>query len=168
MSKYIYQVNPRLPIQVEVGFIRSPKSVELSLQEVIDNLPKAAIFRRFNDKIERVTTLNAERLHNEKFMTEEEYEVFKDKQNDNRGKVEETPVTLVVEKPVEEVKVEEVKEEPVVAKEVKEEVAESTEEEPVIIEDFEAPESAETEVQTDSAEEVVDENAPRSKKNKKH
>lgn len=83
-KKYIYSVNPR---RVIAGLsdgteIRVNKSLELSKEDVLLCLQKASVYRRFNtvtgagNDIVRVTTGNLDRLHNEKYMTEEEYEKF--------------------------------------------------------------------------------------------
>ena len=79
-ERYLYSVHPRKPIKnlSNVAVIRVPKSLSLTLEDVLTCLKSAVVYRRFanENKIERVTILNAERLHNAKFMTEEEYEKF--------------------------------------------------------------------------------------------
>lgn len=79
-ERYLYSVHPRKPIKnlSNVSVIRVPKSLSLTLEDVLICLKSAIVYRRFanENKIERVTILNAERLHNAKFMTEEEYEKF--------------------------------------------------------------------------------------------
>ena len=79
-ERYLYSVHPRKPIKnlSDVAVIRAPKSLSLTLEDVLTCLKSAVVYRRFanENRIERVTILNAERLHNAKFMTEEEYEKF--------------------------------------------------------------------------------------------
>lgn len=83
-NKYIYSVNPRRVISglSDGTEIRVNKSLELSKEDVLLCLQKASVYRRFNtvtgagNNIVRVTAGNLDRLHNEKYMTEEEYEKF--------------------------------------------------------------------------------------------
>lgn len=144
-----YQVNTIMPITgLSCGNLMVPTTAKLTKEDVTICLKKAPVFRRFNShKLERVTISNLDRLHNEEFMTEAEYEEFLDKMGDNRGKVVETPVveekketvtepvveevvapTPVVEETIEdEVKEEPVIETPVVEAETTEEVAQTEE-----------------------------------------
>lgn len=103
---YLYSVNPKKPIKNlrDVPVIRTPKSLYLCKEDVYKCLQCGIVYRRFaNEKrIERVTIANVDRMHNDKFMTEEEYKVFLDNEMGDTGKVvinpvEETPA------PVEEV-----------------------------------------------------------------
>ena len=134
-----YQVNTIMPITgLSCGNLMVPTTAKLTKEDVTICLKKAPVFRRFNShKLERVTISNLDRLHNEEFMTEAEYEEFLDKMGDNRGKVVETPVVeekketvveeVVAPAPVVEETIEdEVKEEPVIETPVVE--AETTEE----------------------------------------
>lgn len=79
-ERYLYSVHPRKPIKnlSDIAVIRVPKSLSLTLEDVLTCLKSAVVYRRFanENRIERVTILNAERMHNAKFMTEEEYEKF--------------------------------------------------------------------------------------------
>ncbi len=136
---YAYQVNTRMPILgLSVGTLKVPATVKLTKDDVAVCIKKAPVFRRFSkDDKERVTLSNIDRLHRAEHLTEKEFEDLVDKENDNRGKVSETPEvkkeTPVVEEPKkEEVPiVEEVKtEEPVVEEDtpVVEETSETTEE----------------------------------------
>lgn len=177
-ERYMYQVNTRLPITLSVGSLRSPKSVLLTKEDVLYALGKAVLFRRFSDRLEKVTTGNVDRLHNEQFMTEEEYEDFLIKQGDNRGRVvaPETPKEVVPEVKVEET----VKAEPVVdvtpietpVEEIKEDTTPTVDE----TETVEAPnepavESLSNEKVIDEDNEVVDlkdNQKPYNKKNKHH
>lgn len=95
MSKFRYTVTPVGVIKLEslgnVG-IRSPKTLELTLDEVKVCLKKAKVYRRFNGSlIKKVTLSNCERLHNEEYISEEDYKdfVIKNKSKD-RGTVKET------------------------------------------------------------------------------
>jgi hypothetical protein len=87
-----YQVNTIMPIiGLSCGNLMVPTTAKLTKEDVLICLKKAPVFRRFgSNKLERVTISNIDRLHNEKFMDEVEYEKFLDKQGDNRGKVTET------------------------------------------------------------------------------
>ena len=84
-----YQVNTIMPITgLSFGNLMVPSTAKLTKEDVAICIKKAPVFRRFqNGKLERVTISSIDRLHNEKFMSEEEYEEFLDKQSDNRGKV---------------------------------------------------------------------------------
>lgn len=109
---FSYQVNTIMPIiGLSCGNLMVPSTAKLTKEDVLICLKKAPVFRRFgSSKLERVTISNLDRLHNEEFMTEAEYEAFLEKQGDNRGKVVEAPIVEEKKetKPVvEEVKVEE-------------------------------------------------------------
>lgn len=159
-TRYLYSVNPKKPIKgvLENGRpINSSKSLNLTIEQVQKCMACGSVYRWFanEDKLERVTSLNIERLHNEKFMTEEEFAEFKlNGVAGNAGKVvevveepapvveeakvEEVAAPAAEEAPVEEVKVEEVapveEEKAVEAEPVVEEVVEevpTTEEAPV-------------------------------------
>ena len=101
--RFSYCVKPRRPIKNigDISVIRTPKTLKLTLDEVLQCIPCGPVYRRFvnENRNERVTSTNAARLHNEKYMTEEEYEAFLAggntvAVNDNLNTVEE-----VVEKP---------------------------------------------------------------------
>lgn len=92
MSKFRYTVTPVGVIKLKslgnVG-IRSPKTLDLTLDEVKTCLKKAKVYRRFNGTlIKKVTLSNCERLHNEEYIPEEDYKdfVLKNKSKD-RGTV---------------------------------------------------------------------------------
>ena len=147
-----YQVNTIMPITgLSVGNLMVPSTAKLTKDDVLICVKKAPVFRRFSaSKLERVTASNLDRLHNEEYMTEAEYEEFLDKQGDNRGKVAKAPVeeTKVVEEPV--------------VEEVEAPVEEIKEEEPVVTEEpavEETPVEAETEepAQTEEVSEIVEE-----------
>jgi hypothetical protein len=131
-NKYIYSVNPRRVISglSDGTEIRVNKSLELSKEDVLLCLQKASVYRRFNtvtgagNDIVRVTTGNLDRLHNEKYMTEEEYEKFlaANASKDHGKVVNREPVQEKKPEPVKEVKT------PVVETEV---VPEKPEEAPV-------------------------------------
>ena len=129
-SSFLYSVSPKKPIKgiLENGRpINSSKSLQLTLEQVQKCMACGSVYRWFanEDKLERVTSLNMERLHNEKFMTEEEFAEFKlNGVAGNAGKVvdvveepapvveeakveEEVAAPAADETPVEEVKVEE-------------------------------------------------------------
>lgn len=153
---FLYSVKPRRPIQLDGGsvIIKTPKSLLLTKEDVLTCIDKGAIvYRRFanEDKLEPVTKYNLDRLHNNKFMTEDEYaKAEKDELGKDSGtvsiaepepvkveeKVEEPVITepekveepVETEAPVVGTPVEEVVEEaPVVEEEVKEVVADETE-----------------------------------------
>lgn len=129
---FLYSVHPKRTIKTlpEIGVIRTPKRLYLTLDQVKECLKWAIVYRSFTCREERVTSLNVERFHNDKFMTEAEYKEFLVNKLGNTGNVF-VPVTE--ETPVEDTKEEEVidevapVEEP--ATEVKEEVAEEITEE---------------------------------------
>ena len=107
--RFLYSVNPKKPIKgiLENGRpINSSKSLSLTIDQVRACMACGSVYRWFanEDKLERVTSLNIERLHNEKLMTEEEFEAFK--MNDvagNTGSVVTTEAPVVEEPKVEEV-----------------------------------------------------------------
>lgn len=113
-KKYIYSVNPRRVISglSDGTEIRVNKSLELSKEDVLLCLQKASVYRRFNtvtgagNDIVRVTTGNLDRLHNEKYMTEEEYEKFlaANASKDHGKVVNHEPVQEKKPEPVKEVK----------------------------------------------------------------
>ena len=87
---YIYAVHPKKVIVIDgVGAIRSPKSLYLSKEDVLTCLKKASVYRRFPFGIsERVNIDNADRLHREKYMTEDEYnEYIKSEKSADHGYV---------------------------------------------------------------------------------
>ena len=75
---FLYTVNPRKVITGLSGAnaIRSPKSLFLTKEDVKLCLQKATVYRRFaaEDKIERVTIGNIDRLHRENYVSEEDWE----------------------------------------------------------------------------------------------
>ena len=85
-----YQVNAIMPITgLSIGNLMVPSTVKITKEDVEICIKKVPVFRRFkNGKLVRVTSSSIDRLHNEEFMTEEEYEAHIDKLADNRGKVE--------------------------------------------------------------------------------
>ena len=78
--KYLYTIHPRRPIKClsEVPVLRVPKTLALTKDDVRKCLKLAAVWRRFDngDNLVRVVPSSVDRLHNEKFMTEEEYKKF--------------------------------------------------------------------------------------------
>ena len=73
-----YTIHPKKPIRsiTRLGLIRVPKTYLLSKDEVKECLPLATVYRHFYNSNERVSLMNLDRLHNETFMTEEEYKKF--------------------------------------------------------------------------------------------
>ena len=142
MAEYLYSVYPRTMITGIEGVepFRSAKSLYLEKKDIQEHcFGKASIYRRFaNEGIEvQVTGENLDRLHNEKFMTEEEYAAYaKIAPGLSNGTVSQKVVEEPKKKKAEPVK----KEEPVVevAPEVVEEevveepVVETAVEEPVV------------------------------------
>jgi hypothetical protein len=126
---YLYSVNPKKPIKgiLENGRpINSSKSLQLTIDQVKKCMECGSVYRWFanEDRLERVTSLNIERLHNDKYYTEEEYASAKfDSVAGNTGTVVDTKTET--EPTVEEVA-------PVV-EEVIEEVPVAVEETPVVV-----------------------------------
>lgn len=90
--KYLYTIHPRRPIKglSEVPIVRVPKTLALTKDDVRKCLKLAAVWRRFDngDNLVRVVPSSVDRLHNEKFMTEEEYKKFvSDQKGINHGTV---------------------------------------------------------------------------------
>lgn len=158
---FLYSVCPKkvikeLPTTIP---IRSPKSLYLTKEQVEICLKYGSVYRRFanEQRNERVTILNIDRLHNEKFMTEEQYKEYKQNLKDGqRGSVivdepkVEDPTPEIKEDKKEEVKVEEEKVETVVTEDPV--VEEEKVEDDGIIRPTEESETAES----ITAEEVVD------------
>ena len=168
-TRYLYSVNPHKPIILPNTMpIRNPKSLYLTLDEVKTCLKRGAVYRRFADIgiNERVTVLNAERLHNEKFMTEEEYAQFlEDNVAYKRGTISEKVEKKAEEAPVESETVEtpdETVEEADNVEDDKAEEADTTteddkaEEAPVESETVETPETVEEADTTTEEDEEVD------------
>lgn len=148
--KFKYIVRPSIPIRGVFGrTIHKETLMELEKEEVKTCLKHGPVFRRFDlSNSVKVTLLNLDRLHNEKFIPENEWNT-------------ETPVVETVTPEV----TSEEKEEPAVVEtvdapveELKEEVVETVEEttsEPETVEETEVTEDATTEVEV--TEEIVDE-----------
>ena len=119
---FLYSVCPKkvikeLPTTIP---IRSPKSLYLTKEQVKICLKYGSVYRRFanEQRNERVNIMNVDRLHNEKFMTEEQYKEYEQSLKDGqRGSVivdepkVEDPKPEIKEDKKEEVKVETVVEE---------------------------------------------------------
>ena len=135
--RYLYSVNPKKPIRTIKGVpvLRTPKSLQLTKEDVRECLKYGSVYRRFanENRIERVTINTVDRFHNAKFMTEEDYEAFLKANIDSKtGTVINTQE--VVEESVEEVAVveEELMIEEVEETSVEEESVEENEESLVI------------------------------------
>lgn len=133
-TRYLYTINPKRPIKdiPDLGVIRCPKSYLLSKEEVKLCLKSASVYRRFANESKNVwvTLANLDRLHNEKFMEEDEYnKLCYEKEFGNKGVVIKNAPK--VEEPVK-------AEEPVVAPEVVQptvdEVADGTSKEESVVE----------------------------------
>lgn len=90
-ERYLYSVNPKKTIKFLKGTIpiRAPKSLYLDKDEVRECLKYGSIYRRFaNESVNiKVTTANLDRLHNAKYMSEEEFKKFlEDKLSEDRVK----------------------------------------------------------------------------------
>lgn len=138
---YLYSVHPKRPITdlSGVGFLRVPKSLQLTKEDVKKCLEKAVVYRRFANeggKEVRVTINDIDRLHNAKYMTEEEYKEFlANGLSEGAGKVvvEEAPVEEEAEEAHVKVKEEaEVEEKPEENKLDTEEIFESDDEEDTV------------------------------------
>lgn len=91
-TTYLYEVRPKRPIKnlTNVPVVRTHKSLHLTKDDVKKCLPLASVWRRFANegRLERVVPSNVDRLHNDHFMTEEEYKEFLINQKGiNHGKV---------------------------------------------------------------------------------
>ena len=154
-QRYLYSINPKTRIVNIPGIavIRSPKSLSLSKDEVVKCLKVATVYRRFanENKIEKVTNLNIDRLHNAKFISEEQWKVMNIGAEEERGTVVNNAVEEIVPEVVEET-VEEVA--PAVEEVVEETVEEVVEENNNESEEVESKE----EVVEEAKEEAVVEN----------
>ena len=121
---YLYEVRPKKTVFIKsLGKnVRVPKSFYLTKEDVKSIIGNAHIFRRFTvptTRVERVHTGNIDRLHNEYYMTEEEYKEFLKRQ---AAEGSQTVKEVVPEVKEETPAVEEVKEEIPVVEPVTEEV----------------------------------------------
>ena len=77
---FLYEVRPKKAIYIPSlkKNVRVPKSYYLTKEDVTEIIKNAHLFRRFSNPIQsvRVTTDAIDRLHNEVFMTEEEYQKY--------------------------------------------------------------------------------------------
>lgn len=164
-ERFLYSVYPKQPIKNVINgipLLRVSKTLNLTKEEVKGCLKCGTVQRRFanENKVERVTLSNLDRLHNAKFIAEEKYADFKLSQiADNRG----TVIGGTVNAPVETTETE-----------VKEEVEETSTvtETPVETTETEAKEEVEktSEAATEEPEVKVEEkqNNYNKGKNKKH
>ncbi|MBR6289347.1 MAG: hypothetical protein IKR19_08430 [Acholeplasmatales bacterium] len=169
---FLYEVRPRKIITGihGVAYIRAPRSIYLTKDEVLICLQAGSVYRRFAnlDKLERVTITNVDRLHNETFISEEEWEA---KSGSNAVVEEKKPVEAEpekVEEAVTEEATEEKVEEPEEATAVEEEKIEETvepEEEETVADDSEEPEEEEKVVEAPQQNNIQFKN--HHKKNKK-
>lgn len=122
-DRFLYSVFPKMLIKdlPGVAAFRSQKSLTLTKDEVKHCMKFGSVYRRFanENKTERVTMANVDRLHNSTYMTEEEYEQFlKANVDSNRGQgtidIDLTASTVETETVTEEVVSEVVEEETVV------------------------------------------------------
>ena len=76
IGELMYTVYPRTILRnvPNIGFIMKPGSFKLTKEAVLVCLKGATVYRKFSaDHAEKVTILNLDRLHNETFITEEEW-----------------------------------------------------------------------------------------------
>ena len=67
MDKYLYMVNPRIPLHLCGEVIRKAKNLELDKEEVKYALKHGPVYRKFDAQtMERVTLLNLDEMHVEK------------------------------------------------------------------------------------------------------
>ena len=149
-ERFLYSVHPKRVIKnvPGVSVIRTPKSLYLNKEDVKICLKGGSVYRRFANEArnEKVTISNIDRLHNAKFMTEEEYKKFLESEIDSkRG-------TVINDKEDEPKVVEEVKEE------TTEEAVENSEEKVEELETVEVEEKSTVneEVVEETTEEVVE------------
>lgn len=151
---YLYEVRPKKTVFIKsLGKnVRVPKSFYLTKEDVKSIIGNAHIFRRFTvptTRVERVHTGNIDRLHNEYYMTEEEYKEFLKRQ---AAEGSQTVKEVVPEVKEETPTVEEVKEETPVVEPVTEEVSvEETPEEEVETVADEIIEESNTDSEIDTA-----------------
>lgn len=153
--RFTYVVNPRRPIRgiQDLPAIKGSRTIKLTKEEVLTCMACGPVYRRFaNESIqERVTAANLDRLHNEKFISEREFN------GGSKIPVVKSSDKLEAEPTVEE-KVDQ-KPAPEVTEEVKEEVVEETtvENNTENIEVKDEVESVETVEETTEKEEVSSE-----------
>ena len=93
MSKYLYMVNPRIPLKLCGEFIRRSKYVELDKEEVKYALKHGPVYRKFDAQTtERVTLQNLDELHVEKKGMQPETVVAEVKVEDVVTPVQDLPV----------------------------------------------------------------------------
>ena len=91
-ERFLYSVFPKMLIKNLPGVpaFKNSKSLSLTKDEVKICLRSGSVYRRFanESKTEKVNLSNIDRLHHDRFMTEEEYEEFKKRSVDsNRGQI---------------------------------------------------------------------------------
>lgn len=169
-DRYLYSVFPKMLIRdlPGVGAFRSQKSLSLSKDEVKYCMKFGSVYRRFanENKTERVTMSNIDRLHNAVYMTEEEYEQYlKANVDSNRGQGTIDITTTETETAAEEETVVEGSED-IVDDTTTEAVEESVESEDEEV--FEVEESAEESETTEEATETTSKKSTYQGKKKKH
>ena len=83
----LYSIHPKKVIkELPTLPIRSPRSLYLTKDQVRICLKYGSVYRRFanEQRNEKVNILNIDRLHHEKFMTEEQYEKYKQDLHDGK------------------------------------------------------------------------------------
>lgn len=100
---FLYSVNPRKVITGLSGAnaIRTSKSLLLTKEDVKICLQRGSVYRRFSaeNKIERVTVGNIDRLHRAEYVSEEDWaKVQAEEMSAGHGKVEEPVVPVEPEK----------------------------------------------------------------------
>ena len=102
--RFLYSVNPKKPIKTikTIPVLRAPKSLQLTKEEVRECLKYGSVYRRFANegRNERVTINNVDRLHNAKFMTEDEYAAFLKANIDSKTGTVINNVAVVKEEPI--------------------------------------------------------------------
>lgn len=152
-ERFLYEIRPIKPIKdlIPGKGIKAPCSMQLTKEEALHCMKYGSVYRNFSDSGMnpiRVTGSTIDRLHNAKFISEDEWmkKIGKEivsEQQEEQSTVEETPVEKV----------------PVIAEEVVEEVAEEETTETEDAQDFLPTEEEESTVTSSEEEKKSQDNS---------
>lgn len=74
-SRFTYSINPRRIFRLDGATYRTPTTLKLTKEEVLEAIKTGPVYRRFTNEgfNKRVTGLNLDRLHNERYISEQEW-----------------------------------------------------------------------------------------------
>lgn len=165
-ERFLYEIRPIKPIKdlIPGKGINTPCSMHLTKEEALHCMKYGSVYRNFSDSGMnpiRTTGKNIDRLHNPKFISEDEWEKMKNKDTVQEVTVEEIETTVEEsDKEVDETSQEEVMEDAITVEDVPvEEPVPTVEEQPEEKEDFlpiEEEESSVTSSEEQKKDRVID------------